>query len=438
MFSKFLQAELQGSGQVRNLWNSWQASCSTPHSGARYGVCKTKNRLFKRCKIWDDPFPMTQTHPEKSWREQESQGHHQFILALIQNLEEEYKPELKAAASHITTKRKRQHDCLTSFVFRNIFCRRMRKLWGSLFTSSSMHQRLTHSPASKTETHKTWTGELLGLAPTRGGENNSGTDSPLMSTVSKWTPSLRLFMNEALLETSKLTVWSSHMLFSPLSVPLFPERCPPPPTTLLFGHLHQLPACWDFFNKYKTNPVVIVFSEQWTWMWVLPFQRCLSGVSTPRWHRQRSRTCWIRSSVQELCSIICKTKHPQLKEKDKPTGRPHGGDLVNQRGLSVHPHFQFLMGSAGKSQHFSVFRTKDSQGRVHSSKVGAEDPAGHFLLESQTEWTGDELAENSTSTSVFKLAACSFLNLVSFSWQHWDGHYSYNSATSYLITLKWF
>lgn len=37
----------------------------------------------------------------------------------------------------------------TSFVFLSIFCRRMRKLWGSLFTSSSKHHRFMHSPASQ-------------------------------------------------------------------------------------------------------------------------------------------------------------------------------------------------------------------------------------------------------------------------------------------------
>lgn len=38
--------------------------------------------------------------------------------------------------------------------------------------------------------------------------------------------------------------------------------------------------------------------------WVPPSQRCLSGVLRPRLQRQRSRTCWIRSSVHELCSVI--------------------------------------------------------------------------------------------------------------------------------------
>lgn len=41
------------------------------------------------------------------------------------------------------------------------------------------------------------------------------------------------------------------------------------------------------------------------WCWFSLFHSCLSGVSTPRSQRQRSRTCWIRSSVQELCSIFC-------------------------------------------------------------------------------------------------------------------------------------
>lgn len=43
---------------------------------------------------------------------------------------------------------------------------------------------------------------------------------------------------------------------------------------------------------------------------VLPFQSCLSSVLTPRSQRQRSRTCWIRSSVHELCSISC--RDPQI------------------------------------------------------------------------------------------------------------------------------
>lgn len=38
---------------------------------------------------------------------------------------------------------------------------------------------------------------------------------------------------------------------------------------------------------------------------VLPFQSGLSGVLSPRSQRQRSRTCWIRSSVHEVCSIFC-------------------------------------------------------------------------------------------------------------------------------------
>lgn len=42
------------------------------------------------------------------------------------------------------------HQLPTSFVFLSIFCRRMRKLWGSLFTSSSKHQRFMHRPASQT------------------------------------------------------------------------------------------------------------------------------------------------------------------------------------------------------------------------------------------------------------------------------------------------
>lgn len=36
----------------------------------------------------------------------------------------------------------------------------------------------------------------------------------------------------------------------------------------------------------------------------LPFHSCLSGPSRPRSERQRSRTCWIRSSVHELRSIV--------------------------------------------------------------------------------------------------------------------------------------
>lgn len=49
----------------------------------------------------------------------------------------------------------------TCFAFLRIVCRRMRKLWGSLVTSSSKHQRLIHRPAGQTGENTTTCSVLL-------------------------------------------------------------------------------------------------------------------------------------------------------------------------------------------------------------------------------------------------------------------------------------
>lgn len=70
------------------------------------------------------------------------------------------------ASSHITVIL--AFRVFTSAVFFSIFCRSMRKLCGSLFTSSSKHQRLMHSPAKDKKTNRNVNQQsflLLGFTP---------------------------------------------------------------------------------------------------------------------------------------------------------------------------------------------------------------------------------------------------------------------------------
>lgn len=68
--------------------------------------------------------------------------------------------------------------------------------------------------------------------------------------------------------------------------------------------LHIIFTSLQIYILWEHHGLCIVLLLKAVWVWVLPFQSCLSGVSSPRLQRQRSRTCWIRSSVHELCSVF--------------------------------------------------------------------------------------------------------------------------------------
>lgn len=62
---------------------------------------------------------------------------------------------------------------------------------------------------------------------------------------------------------------------------------------------------WGHKPNSIASPDFVMRPYREVWDRLLPFQSCLLGVSRPRPLRQRSRTCWMRSSVHELGSVTC-------------------------------------------------------------------------------------------------------------------------------------
>ena len=162
---------------------------------------------------------------------------------------------------------------------------------------------------------------------------------------------------------------------------------------------------------------------------VSPFQSCLSGVFRPRSQRQRSKTCWIRSSVHELCSMVgiifCRGI---TTSTDKAAGSPKIKILyivfrsANVLCLFSSPNFLLLLFPTLHNDYCSSQETIGQSEKVHQHKQSGKCPRGRkhsrkYSLplptktsESQTVW--DELDENSgrnfyfpTSTSFLKSAA---------------------------------
>lgn len=166
----------------------------------------------------------------------------------------------------------------------------------------------------------------------------------------------------------------------------------------------------------------------------------MSGVSTPRWLRQRSRTCWIRSSVHELWSSVCIIFYwgRQIEKKAKLVPLMLWSLLVS--GLFSRSDFPLMVLATLYNHCLSLSRptlalTSKQQVSNQCPQQGKKNTADwHFLVMPVShrlrEWTGDELVENSSTTSTF-----SFLKSAgdtTFMWLTSKLEITYKRTTSYL------
>lgn len=187
----------------------------------------------------------------------------------------------------------------------------MRKLWASLFTSSSKHQRFMHIPAkradreTKLDVYFSFWALLSWQQATFYMKNvHFIYDFIHWDTDENWndySAFLHCCSFEAIYGNKyfnidvALATWYSFLL----SVTPYSE------CSHSSGQYVPFRLSWCMTVKQvETSGQSHHYKRQVSY-WVLPFQSCLSGVSSPRSQRQRSRTCWIRSSVHEVCSIFC-------------------------------------------------------------------------------------------------------------------------------------
>lgn len=210
----------------------------------------------------------------------------------------------------------------------------MRKLWASLFTSSSKHQRFMHIPAKQADRETkpdiyfsfwallSWQQATFYMKNVhfiyyfihRDTDENWNDYSAFLHCCSFEA----IYSNKYFNIDVALATWYSSLLSvtpysecSHLSGQYVPFRLSWCMTVKQAETSGQSP---HYLYLYCESCVFLLFIfeaffgypiKRQVSYWVLPFQSCLSGVSSPRSQRQRSRTCWIRSSVHEVCSIFC-------------------------------------------------------------------------------------------------------------------------------------